>query len=61
MLSAAGAADLPRRTRRPRRRLMGKIINSTFVSLDGVINHMQAWHFDSSAGSSSSSAVPALR
>jgi dihydrofolate reductase len=25
---------------------MGKIINSTFVSLDGVINHMQAWHFD---------------
>jgi dihydrofolate reductase len=25
---------------------MGKIINSTFVSLDGVINHMPAWHFD---------------
>lgn len=25
---------------------MGKIINSTFVSLDGVMNHMQAWHFD---------------
>jgi dihydrofolate reductase len=25
---------------------MGKIINSTFVSLDGVINHMDAWHFD---------------
>lgn len=25
---------------------MGKIINSTFVSLDGVINHMEAWHFD---------------
>jgi len=24
---------------------MGKIINSTFVSLDGVINHMPAWHF----------------
>lgn len=25
---------------------MGKIINSTFISLDGVINHMPAWHFD---------------
>ncbi|MCO1660555.1 dihydrofolate reductase family protein [Pseudonocardia humida] len=25
---------------------MGKIINSTFVSVDGVINHMPAWHFD---------------
>ena len=25
---------------------MGKIINSTFVSIDGVINHMDAWHFD---------------
>jgi dihydrofolate reductase len=25
---------------------MGRIINSTFVSLDGVINHMPAWHFD---------------
>jgi dihydrofolate reductase len=24
---------------------MGKIINSTFVSVDGVINHMEAWHF----------------
>jgi dihydrofolate reductase len=24
---------------------MGKIINSTFVSIDGVINHMQVWHF----------------
>jgi dihydrofolate reductase len=24
---------------------MGKIINSTFVSIDGVINHMDAWHF----------------
>lgn len=24
---------------------MGKIINSTFVSLDGVINHMDRWHF----------------
>jgi len=25
---------------------MGKIINSTFVSIDGVINQMDAWHFD---------------
>jgi dihydrofolate reductase len=25
---------------------MGKIINSTFVSIDGVINHMDVWHFD---------------
>jgi dihydrofolate reductase len=23
-----------------------KIVNSTFVSLDGVINHMERWHFD---------------
>lgn len=25
---------------------MGKFVNSTFVSLDGVINHMDHWHFD---------------
>lgn len=25
---------------------MRRIINSTFVSLDGVVNHMEAWHFD---------------
>ncbi len=25
---------------------MGKIVSSTFVSLDGVINHMDRWHFD---------------
>ena len=24
---------------------MGEIINSTFISIDGVINHMEAWHF----------------
>ena len=24
---------------------MGRIVNSTFVSIDGVINHMEAWHF----------------
>ena len=22
------------------------IVNSTFVSLDGVVNHMDKWHFD---------------
>jgi dihydrofolate reductase len=25
---------------------MAKIVNSTFVSLDGVVNHMEKWHFD---------------
>jgi len=25
---------------------MRSIVNSTFVSLDGVINHMEKWHFD---------------
>jgi hypothetical protein len=25
---------------------MRRLINSTFVSLDGVINHMERWHFD---------------
>ena len=25
---------------------MREIVNSTFVSLDGVINHMEHWHFD---------------
>lgn len=25
---------------------MSRIVNSTFVSLDGVINHMDRWHFD---------------
>ena len=25
---------------------MGRVISSTFVSLDGVINHMDKWHFD---------------
>lgn len=24
---------------------MGSIVNSTFVSLDGVVNHMETWHF----------------
>ncbi|MDV3222350.1 dihydrofolate reductase family protein [Intrasporangium sp.] len=25
---------------------MGTVSNSTFVSLDGVVNHMDRWHFD---------------
>ncbi|NEE02518.1 dihydrofolate reductase family protein [Phytoactinopolyspora halotolerans] len=25
---------------------MAKVVNSTFVSLDGVVNHMDKWHFD---------------
>jgi dihydrofolate reductase len=25
---------------------MRRVINSTFVSLDGAINHMERWHFD---------------
>ena len=32
---------------------MGKIVNSTFVSLDGVINHMERWHPDIDAESDS--------
>ena len=30
----------------PRGEPMRKIVNSTFVTLDGVVNHMQHWHFD---------------
>ncbi|MCC3765610.1 dihydrofolate reductase family protein [Glycomyces sp. TRM65418] len=26
--------------------MTGKIVNSTFISLDGVVNHMEHWHFD---------------
>lgn len=25
---------------------MRRIVNSTFVSLDGIVNHMESWHFD---------------
>jgi dihydrofolate reductase len=25
---------------------MRKTVNSTFISLDGVVNHMERWHFD---------------
>jgi dihydrofolate reductase len=26
--------------------IMRSIVNSTFVSLDGIVNHMERWHFD---------------
>ena len=31
-------------TSKENNRVMGKIVNSTFVSLDGVINHMDRVH-----------------
>jgi dihydrofolate reductase len=40
---------------------MGKIVNSTFVSLDGVINHMDKWHFDYVSGQSKDFALQQLR
>ncbi|HEX6525634.1 MAG TPA: dihydrofolate reductase family protein [Streptosporangiaceae bacterium] len=40
---------------------MGKIVNSTFVSLDGVINHMDRWHFDFIDGESDAFALQQLR
>jgi dihydrofolate reductase len=40
---------------------MGKIINSTFVSLDGVINHMDRWHFDFIDAESDAFALQQLR
>jgi len=39
---------------------MGKVVNSTFVSLDGVINHMDRWHFDFIDGESDSLALKQL-
>jgi dihydrofolate reductase len=39
---------------------MGKIVNSTFVSLDGVINHMDKWHFDFMDAESSDLAMKQL-
>ena len=33
-------------TSKENNRVMGRIVSSTFVSLDGVINHMDRWHFD---------------
>jgi dihydrofolate reductase len=40
---------------------MGKIVNSTFVSLDGVINHMERWHFDFVDGESDAYTLQQLR
>ncbi len=40
---------------------MGKIVNSTFVSLDGVINHMERWHFDFVDDESNAIALQQLR
>jgi dihydrofolate reductase len=40
---------------------MGKIVNSTFVSLDGVINHMDRWHFDFIDDESDAFALQQLR
>jgi dihydrofolate reductase len=42
-------------------RVMGKIVNSTFVSLDGVINHMDRWHFDFIDAESDAIALRQLR
>jgi hypothetical protein len=39
------AFDGPARRAGIWRAAMGRIINSTFVSIDGVINHMDAWHW----------------
>lgn len=40
---------------------MGKIVSSTFISLDGVINHMEAWHFDFIDDESDAFAIQQLR
>ncbi len=40
---------------------MRKIVNSTFVSLDGVINHMDRWHFDFIDDESDALALDQLR
>lgn len=40
---------------------MGTISNSTFVSLDGVVNHMDKWHFDYMDDESDELAMEQLR
>jgi dihydrofolate reductase len=40
---------------------MRKIVNSTFVSLDGVVNHMERWHFDFVDDESNALALEQLR
>src|SRR5690606_4078059 len=42
-------------------RPMGRIVNSTFVSLDGVVNHMDRWHFDFIDAESDAIALDQLR
>jgi dihydrofolate reductase len=39
---------------------MDKIVNSTFVSLDGIVNHMDRWHFDFIADESDAVALTQL-
>jgi dihydrofolate reductase len=48
-------------TSKENNRVMGKIVNSTFVSLDGVINHMDRWHFDFIDAESDAIALRQLR
>src|SRR6476619_4353158 len=43
------------------RDIMGKIVNSTFISLDGVVNHMDRWHFDYIDAESDAFALQQLR
>lgn len=40
---------------------MGRIVNSTFISLDGVINHMDRWHFEFVDDESDAIALDQLR
>jgi dihydrofolate reductase len=40
---------------------MGKFVNSTFVSLDGVINHMEKWHFGYSSDQTNELAIRQIR
>jgi dihydrofolate reductase len=40
---------------------MGKIVNSTFISIDGVINHMEVWHFGYIDGESEQIALEQLQ
>jgi dihydrofolate reductase len=40
---------------------MGKLINSTFVSADGVINHMEKWHSGYTSDQTNDLAVQQLR
>lgn len=40
---------------------MAKVVNSTFVSLDGVVNHMDKWHYDYMSDESDELALEQLR